>query len=87
MVVNQNRYNCMVQCIMHSKAMTYGHTDIAVKVLCEQNPAEQRKLGKKVTGFVQGNWRRDLRNRVHAGLEGKVHPKCFLQGFSEEDWH
>ena len=51
MGINQTRDNYMEQFIMHSKAMAFGDTDIAVEVIFMQDPATQKKIGKKVAGF------------------------------------
>jgi ribA/ribD-fused uncharacterized protein len=49
-------FNCGEQYMMYRKAMLFGDTTIAAKVLAEPVPAEQKKLGRKVANFVKEVW-------------------------------
>lgn len=49
-------FNCLEQFIMYCKAMLFGDLEIAAEILAEPIPQEQKKLGRKVKGFVRHVW-------------------------------
>ena len=81
MTVGQYKFNCMEQFLMHSKAMKFGDTDIASKVLKEPNPAAQKSLGRKVAGFNMEQWEKELHAILMQGLEAKFCQSEFCKDF------
>jgi len=49
-------FNCSEQAMMWLKAMFFGDAETAAEILAEPSPAEQKKLGRKVKGFVKEVW-------------------------------
>ena len=56
------------QYMMYAKAMLFGDTEIAEKVLQEPDPAAQKKLGRQVRGFDQSTWDQRCVSIMTAGL-------------------
>ena len=48
--IDGHTYNCVEQYIQKSKAETLGSPQIAQKIITEENPAQQKQLGKSVKG-------------------------------------
>ncbi|KWU19203.1 NADAR family protein [Burkholderia cenocepacia] len=53
---NDIEFNCGEQYMMWRKAMLFGDTATAALILDEPVPSEQKKLGRKVAGFVKEVW-------------------------------
>ena len=49
-------FNCSEQYFMYRKALQFGDTTTANKILKEKSPAIQKELGKKVSGYVESEW-------------------------------
>lgn len=49
-------FNCSEQAMMWLKAMFFGDAETAALILAEPSPAEQKKLGRKVKGFIKEVW-------------------------------
>ncbi len=49
-------YNCCEQYMMYKKAKLFCDNITAQKILDEEDPALQQKLGKKVVGFTKEVW-------------------------------
>ena len=81
MTVGQYKFNCMEQFLMHAKAIKFGDTDIASKVLQEPNPAVQKSLGRKVAAFNMEQWAKELHAILMQGLEAKFHQSEFCKDF------
>ena len=77
-VVGSNKYNCMEQFLMFSKAMKFGDTVTANKILREPKPHQQKNLGKKVAGFNKDTWEGSLHTVLIQGLTAKFtqHQYC-----------
>ncbi len=52
-------YNCAEQYMMYQKALLFGDMQTAEEILKEDNPREQKKLGRAVTPFDQATWDRE----------------------------
>ena len=64
-------FNCMEQYIMKTKALHFGDTDTAAKVMAEKEPGYQKELGKKVAGFDLKRWREEVPKMLKTGLTAK----------------
>ena len=49
-------YNTAEQYMMYHKAITFGDFDSAEAILKSQDPAEQKRIGRKVKGFEDERW-------------------------------
>jgi ribA/ribD-fused uncharacterized protein len=49
-------YNCCEQYMMHKKAMLFGDTIVAEKILGEPEPSSQQKLGREVSNYKSEIW-------------------------------
>jgi len=49
-------YNCCEQYMMYKKAKLFGDVEIAAKILAEESPANQQKLGRQIKGFTLEVW-------------------------------
>jgi ribA/ribD-fused uncharacterized protein len=64
-------YNCVEQWMMCEKARLFGDDDTLKLILNSDDPAKQKKLGRKVSGFDPNVWAFAARNRVYWGLVEK----------------
>lgn len=51
-----NTFNCAEQAMMYEKAMLFGDTETAAKIMAETYPGEQKNLGREVKGYVDSEW-------------------------------
>ncbi|MDX9695402.1 MAG: NADAR family protein [Bacteroidales bacterium] len=49
-------FNCSEQAMMWAKAMVFGDSESAKKIMETEFPSEQKKLGRKVKGFDPNAW-------------------------------
>jgi ribA/ribD-fused uncharacterized protein len=56
MTIDGVQYNCCEQYMMHQKALTFGDSEIAEKVLQTSNPKDQKGLGRQIKGFDKDKW-------------------------------
>ena len=49
-------YNCAEQYMMAEKARLFGDTNIEKLILASDNPSRQKKLGKRISGFLENQW-------------------------------
>lgn len=59
-IFNDVEYNCNEQFMMRFKALVHEDKEIADKVMVTLFPNEQKKLGRKVKGFTEDKWTRDI---------------------------
>lgn len=70
-------YNCAEKYMMHKKALLFGDTEIAHKILNTDSPPEIKKLGRMVRGFYPELWDLHKVNIVYTGnlLKFSQHPE------------
>lgn len=56
MTIDGKEYNCCEQYMMEQKAILFGDQEIAEKIMKENDPREQKKLGRAVKGFDRSKW-------------------------------
>lgn len=61
------RYNCCEQYMMYNKAILFNDFDSAKKILLEEDPAEQQKLGRKIKNFNEDVWCSNRERIVYDG--------------------
>ncbi len=49
-------YNCAEQYMMHRKALLFGDTAMAARILNAAKPHDQKQMGASVEGFVEETW-------------------------------
>ena len=49
-------FNCSEQAMMFTKAMYFGDTVTAQRIMLEKHPSKQKEWGRKVRGFVEEKW-------------------------------
>ena len=76
--VNGATYNCCEQWMMYSKAIMFGDFTTANKILCADNPLQQKRLGRNVKGFDKVQWENAAQDIVFAGNLAKFtqHKDC-----------
>lgn len=65
--VNGIEYSCTEQYMMYQKALYFGDTETAQKVLQATNPRDQKMLGRKVKNFSDERWKRVCEWIVYEG--------------------
>lgn len=71
MVIKGITFNCMEQYMMYAKAMLFGDTVTAAKILAEPDQGKQKRLGRDVTPFDEDKWIHHRQPIVFAGLKEK----------------
>ena len=56
MTIDGVLYNCCEQYMMHQKALIFGDTETAEKVMLTSNPSDQKQLGRQVKNFNVDVW-------------------------------
>jgi len=59
------------QYMMHAKAMLFGDTAMAARILATDSPKDQKALGRQVAGFVYEVWMAECRPLMVRGLLAK----------------
>ena len=54
--LNGTRYTCVEQCLMHRKALMFGDTGRAEKIMATEDPAQMKALGRAVAGYDGDVW-------------------------------
>lgn len=70
-VVDNIRFNCGEQYMMHAKAVIFDDRESAVKILQETDPRSQKALGRSVKGFDSATWDAVKYGVVKKGLIAK----------------
>lgn len=65
------RYTCAEQYMMRAKALLFGDTEIAERIMASESPREHQSLGRKVRGFNQAVWERERENIVRTASRAK----------------
>lgn len=55
-VIDGVTYNCVEQWMMAEKARVFGDEHTRSLIMSAADPAEQKRLGRRVRGFVQATW-------------------------------
>ena len=66
-----NTFNCAEQYMMHGKALLFGDTECAAKILAADHPRQHKALGRKVKPFDDAAWKRERIAIVRAGNHAK----------------
>lgn len=64
-------YNCSEQYMMYKKAMLFGDSYIAKKILTKSDPRDQKDLGRMVANFDTKKWSDNAKKIVYEGLKLK----------------
>ncbi len=64
-------YNCAEQYMMARKAFIFNDDDTCARIMNEDHPREQKKLGRLVKGFNSGSWEYMARDVVYEGNYAK----------------
>jgi hypothetical protein len=69
--VDGRAFNCAEQYMMHGKALLFGDTESAAKILAADHPRQHKALGRKVKPFDDAVWKRERVGIVRAGNHAK----------------
>ena len=64
-------YFCVEQYMMHQKAVLFGDTECADKILAATTPKECKEIGRSINDFDEATWRTHRENVVMAGCKAK----------------
>ncbi len=67
MEIDGIKYICCEQYMMHQKALFFGDTDTAEKIMLTSDPRDQKQLGRQVKGFDKDRWDRVNLRIVYKG--------------------
>jgi ribA/ribD-fused uncharacterized protein len=65
MMINGIKYNTCEQYMMHQKALLFGDEEVAIAILNEPNPREQKALGRKIRNFDDQIWKQNCMRIVN----------------------
>ena len=69
--VDGTSYNCNEQHYFHKRALTFGDSNSAKKIMEATDPAVQHSLGRKINGFVKRVWEDKQVDVMRDGLRKK----------------
>jgi ribA/ribD-fused uncharacterized protein len=69
--VGGRRFVCTEQYMMHGKAVLFGDTEVAERILAATAPKTHKALGRKVRGFDEQVWKRERERIVYEGNHAK----------------
>lgn len=69
--VDEVKYNCVEQYMMAMKAKMFDDEDTFDRIMEEESPREQKKLGRAVKGFNADRWNARAREIVYEGNYAK----------------
>lgn len=72
-------YNCAEQFMMHSKALLFGDTEMAERILKADTPRAQKMMGQRVRGFDTAVWEREREGIVFRGNYAKFSQSAGLR--------
>ena len=67
MEIDEIKYRCCEQYMMHQKALLFGDTETAEKILLTSHPKDQKALGRQVKGFEKVKWDQVCLSVVYKG--------------------
>lgn len=70
-VVDDNRFENAETYMMYQKALLFQDAEAAQEILASQNPAQVKRLGRKIQGFDEQTWRDHRTKIVFAGNYAK----------------
>ena len=79
--VDGHQYNCMEQCMMAGKAMTFKDFPTLIDILAEKDPKKIKALGRKVKHFDPVKWDEVKRDIVYKGNLAKFSQNPKLKEF------
>ncbi len=65
------QYNCAEQYMMYRKAVLFGDTETAGRILAARTPREQKELGRNVRGFDKTLWEAHCKQYVYEANHAK----------------
>ena len=63
-VLKGKSFKCAEQYYAYKKARVFGDHVIAKKIMSSKSPRKMKMLGRKVSGFDEGKWRKQCRHVV-----------------------
>ena len=79
MTIDKIEYNSCEQYMMHQKALLFGDTEIAEKIMQESNPREQKKYGRMIKNFDKALWDKNCLAIVYEGNLAKFRQNADLK--------
>lgn len=79
--INGVTFNCGEQYMMYHKAVTFGDINTAKMIMAEQDPREQKKLGRSVVNFNEDKWNVVKYDIIKNGLREKFKQDVFLKSY------
>lgn len=80
MTINGVTYNCCEQYMMHQKALMFGDTETADKIMATTDPRIQKSLGRTVKNFDKNEWDKRNLQIVYEGNYAKFTQNEDLKG-------
>ncbi|CAD6189637.1 unnamed protein product [Caenorhabditis auriculariae] len=65
------KFSCVEQFYMYHKALTFGDTESAQKILKTRDPKEMKRIGKEIVGFSDPVWDNYKKDVMKNGLRAK----------------
>lgn len=70
-VLNGRTFSSSEQYMMFAKAMLFGDSETAERILAEPNPRKQKALGRQVRNYVDAVWQENAEDLMFPGLLAK----------------
>jgi len=76
--INDTEFNCAEQFMMYNKALLFGDTKTAIKIMNTNSPSKQKGLGRQVANFNPDLWSNIADHIVYLGNLAKFGQNNFL---------
>lgn len=84
MTIDGIEYNTCEQYMMHQKALLFGDTETAEKIMKAEHPKDQKALGRQVKNFSESTWKRHCFSIVYRANMAKFTQNEDLKKFIME---
>lgn len=79
--INGQKYNCMEQFFMASKASEFGDAESVMNIMKECDPVKMKGIGRKIQGYDDQHWMKVCEERLMVGLLEKFRQNSNLKNF------
>ena len=79
--VGNDKFNCGEQYLTVAKAKLFHDSDTVSKLFQENNPVNQKRIGKEVKNYVHKEWLTSSEELVYKGILAKFNQSDYLKNF------
>lgn len=77
--IEQSNYNCNEQYIQSQKAAIFKDWDSCKKIMASSDPREMKRIGRRISGYVNATWKDHSRQVIMDCVRSKVYSHAKMQ--------